>query len=65
MTVNLMNQIRSISYVAMVAARGDLTKTITVDVRGEMQDLKVNVQEVVARLSNSSREASSLPVSQS
>ncbi|KAJ7743302.1 hypothetical protein B0H14DRAFT_3897663 [Mycena olivaceomarginata] len=65
MTVNLMNQIRSISYVAMVAARGDLTKTITVDVRGEMQDLMVNVQEVVARLSNSSREASSLPVLQS
>ncbi|KAJ7888656.1 HAMP domain protein, partial [Mycena olivaceomarginata] len=56
MTANLTNQVRSISYVVMVTARGDLTKAIIVDAHGEMQDLKVNVQEVVARLSNSSRE---------
>ncbi|KAJ7888619.1 hypothetical protein B0H14DRAFT_2433405 [Mycena olivaceomarginata] len=34
MTVNLKNQVRSTSYVAMVAAREALTKTINFDVRG-------------------------------
>ena len=40
MAMNLTNQVRSIAEVTKAVAGGDLTKRITVDVRGEMLDLK-------------------------
>ncbi|KAJ7666798.1 hypothetical protein DFH06DRAFT_1085968 [Mycena polygramma] len=56
MASNLTNQVRSISLVTKAVATGDLEKTIDVDVSGEMLDLKVTINEMVARLGNFSRE---------
>ncbi|KAJ6510922.1 hypothetical protein C8R45DRAFT_965573 [Mycena sanguinolenta] len=56
MASNLTNQVRSISEVTKAVAYGDLNKTIDVDVSGEMLDLKVTINEMVARLGNFSRE---------
>ncbi|KAJ7101453.1 hypothetical protein B0H15DRAFT_936561 [Mycena belliarum] len=56
MASNLTNQVRSISLVTTAVAYGDLTKSIDVDVRGEMLDLKVTINEMVMRLGNFSRE---------
>ncbi|KAF7333366.1 hypothetical protein MVEN_02352200 [Mycena venus] len=56
MASNLTNQVRSISLVTKAVAHGDLEKTIDVDVSGEMLDLKVTINEMVARLGNFSRE---------
>ncbi|KAJ7736694.1 hypothetical protein B0H16DRAFT_1380008 [Mycena metata] len=56
MASNLTWQVRSISEVTKAVAYGDLTRTIDVDVRGEMLDLKVTINEMVARLGNFSRE---------
>ena len=51
MAMNLTNQVRSIAEVTKAVAGGDLTKRITVDVRGEMLDLKMTVNSMVAQLS--------------
>jgi HAMP domain-containing protein len=56
MASNLTGQVRSISDVTKAVAYGDLNKTIDVDVSGEMLDLKVTINEMVARLGNFSRE---------
>ncbi|KAJ6632273.1 hypothetical protein B0H10DRAFT_2206651 [Mycena sp. CBHHK59/15] len=56
MALNLTNQVRSISMVTTAVAYGDLSKKIDVDVRGEMLDLKVTINEMVMRLGNFSRE---------
>jgi methyl-accepting chemotaxis protein len=56
MASNLTNQVRSISDVTKAVAHGDLRKKIDVDVSGEMLDLKVTINEMVARLGNFSRE---------
>src|SRR5437870_1768913 len=40
MAGNLTNQVRNIAEVTTAIARGDLTKKITVDVRGEVLELK-------------------------
>ncbi|KAF7290756.1 hypothetical protein MIND_01316400 [Mycena indigotica] len=56
MASNLTSQVRSISEVTKAVAFGDLHKTIDVDVRGEMLDLKVTINEMVTRLGNFSRE---------
>ncbi|KAJ7718141.1 hypothetical protein B0H16DRAFT_1387856 [Mycena metata] len=56
MASNLTNQVRSISLVTKAVAYGDLSKEIDVDVRGEMLDLKVTINEMVTRLGNFSRE---------
>ncbi|CAO3639631.1 unnamed protein product [Mucor fragilis] len=40
MAANLTNQVRDIAQVSKSVARGDLTKKVTVEVRGEMLDLK-------------------------
>ncbi|TCD59989.1 histidine kinase osmosensor [Steccherinum ochraceum] len=44
------NQVRSIAEVTKAVARGDLTKRITVDVRGEMLDLKETVNGMTESL---------------
>jgi osomolarity two-component system, sensor histidine kinase NIK1 len=51
MAMNLTNQVRSIAKVTKAVAGGDLTKKITVDVKGEILDLKETVNEMTASLS--------------
>ena len=50
MAMNLTNQVRSIAEVTKAVASGDLTKRITVDVRGEMLDLKETVNGMTESL---------------
>ncbi|WP_193742807.1 HAMP domain-containing protein [Thermobifida fusca] len=51
MADNLTNQVRDISQVTTAVARGDLTKKVTVDVQGEMLQLKDTVNTMVDQLS--------------
>ncbi|MFV2196247.1 HAMP domain-containing protein [Nocardiopsis sp. LOL_012] len=51
MASRLTNQVRDISQVTTAVARGDLTKKITIDVQGEMLDLKDTVNTMVDQLS--------------
>lgn len=51
MAMNLTNQVRSIAEVTKAVAGGDLTKRTTVDVRGEMLDLKETVNGMTESLS--------------
>ena len=50
MAMNLTNQVRSIAEVTKAVAGGDLTKRITVDVRGEIKDLKETVNGMTESL---------------
>jgi HAMP domain-containing protein len=52
MASNLTNQVRSISSVTKAVAAGDLSKQVEVSVEGEMLDLKVTVNTMVAQLSS-------------
>ncbi|HEX3807075.1 MAG TPA: HAMP domain-containing protein [Gaiellaceae bacterium] len=47
---NLSNQVRNIAEVTTAVARGDLTAKITVDVRGEILDLKNTINTMVDQL---------------
>jgi signal transduction histidine kinase/HAMP domain-containing protein/ActR/RegA family two-component response regulator len=51
MAGNLTSQVRNIAQVATAVAAGDLTQQITVDVKGEMLELKNTVNTMVDRLS--------------
>jgi signal transduction histidine kinase/HAMP domain-containing protein len=51
MAGNLTGQVRDIAQVATAVARGDLTQTITVDVKGEMLALKDTLNTMVNQLS--------------
>jgi HAMP domain-containing protein len=50
MASNLTNQVRNIADVARAVAGGDLSKKITVDARGEVQDLKNTLNAMVDQL---------------
>ncbi|KAG1856985.1 hypothetical protein DFJ58DRAFT_783872 [Suillus subalutaceus] len=50
------NVIRSISEVTKAVALGDLSKVVNVDVQGEMLDLKMTVNSMVAQLSTLANE---------
>ena len=50
MAMNLTDQVRSITAVTKAVAGGDLTKKITVDVRGEILDLKETVNGMTESL---------------
>ncbi len=50
MANNLTGQVRNIAEVATAVANGDLSKKITVDARGEVQDLKVTINNMVDQL---------------
>src|SRR5215218_1404832 len=50
MASNLTGQVRNIAAVTTAVAKGDLSKKITVDVRGEMLDLKDTINTMVDRL---------------
>jgi len=51
MGTNLTNQVRNIAQVTTAVARGDLSQKITVDVRGELAELKTTVNTMVDQLS--------------
>src|SRR6202011_1892802 len=50
MARNLTSQVRNIAEVTTAVAKGDLSKKITVDVKGEVADLKVTVNTMVDQL---------------
>src|SRR6202000_3134357 len=50
MASNLTSQVRNIATVTTAVANGDLTKKITVDVRGEFLDLKDTINKMVDQL---------------
>ncbi|EJT81539.1 sensor protein gacS [Gaeumannomyces tritici R3-111a-1] len=50
MAMNLTTQVREIANVTSAVAKGDLTKKITVEVRGEILDLKNTINTMVDRL---------------
>jgi HAMP domain-containing protein/signal transduction histidine kinase/CheY-like chemotaxis protein len=52
MASNLTGQVRNIAAVTTAVARGDLSKKITVDVQGEILELKVTVNTMVDQLSS-------------
>src|SRR5437016_11479951 len=52
MASNLTNQVRNIAEVTTAIASGDLTKKITVDVRGEVLELKNIINTMVDQLSS-------------
>ncbi|MCW2881702.1 MAG: sensor histidine kinase/response regulator [Sphaerisporangium sp.] len=47
---NLTTQVRAIAEVTSAVARGDLTRSITVDAQGELADLKDNINTMVSNL---------------
>jgi signal transduction histidine kinase/HAMP domain-containing protein/ActR/RegA family two-component response regulator len=52
MAANLTSQVRDISHIATAVATGDLSRKITVDVRGEMLVLKQTINTMVDQLSS-------------
>ena len=50
MANNLTGQVRDIAAVTTAVANGDLSRTVTVDVAGEMLELKVTVNRMVGQL---------------
>src|SRR5205807_1115448 len=52
MASNLTGQVRNIAYVTKAVANGDLSKKITVDVKGEILELKNTVNTMVDQLSS-------------
>ena len=50
MAANLTNQVRNIALVTTAVANGDLSQKITVDVRGEVAELKDTINTMVDRL---------------
>jgi signal transduction histidine kinase/HAMP domain-containing protein/CheY-like chemotaxis protein len=51
MATNLTNQVRNIAQVTTAVARGDLTRKIDVDARGEILELKTTINTMVDQLS--------------
>jgi HAMP domain-containing protein/CheY-like chemotaxis protein/signal transduction histidine kinase len=51
MATNLTDQVRNIAEVTTAVAKGDLTQKITVDARGEIQQLKNTINTMVDQLS--------------
>ncbi|MBO0847743.1 MAG: HAMP domain-containing protein, partial [Nocardioides sp.] len=52
MANNLTNQVRNIALVTTAVAKGDLTKKIDVDARGEILELKTTINTMVDQLSS-------------
>jgi HAMP domain-containing protein/CheY-like chemotaxis protein/signal transduction histidine kinase len=52
MASNLTNQVRNIAEVTTAVAKGDLSRTITVEVRGEILELKNTINTMVDQLSS-------------
>src|SRR5205809_3633612 len=60
MASNLTAQVRNIADVTTAVARGDLSRKITVDVRGEILELKNTVNTMVDQLSSFAAEVTSV-----
>ncbi len=58
MAENLTGQVRNIAEVTTAVARGDLTKKITVDVKGEILELKSTINTMVDQLNGFASEVS-------
>ena len=58
MAMNLTTQVREIASVTTAVARGDLSQKIKADVKGEILDLKVIINDMVDRLNNFAFEVS-------
>ncbi|KID83311.1 histidine kinase 1 [Metarhizium guizhouense ARSEF 977] len=58
MAMNLTTQVREIAKVTTAVARGDLTKKIGVEVKGEISELKITINQMVDRLSTFAAEVS-------
>src|SRR5438045_294712 len=58
MASNLTNQVRNISEVTIAVANGDLSRKITVDVRGEILQLKETINTMVDQLNAFASEVS-------
>src|SRR2546422_1954111 len=52
MAANLTKQVRNIAEVTTAVAKGDLSKKITVDARGEILELKNTINTMVDQLSS-------------
>src|SRR5262245_29501403 len=52
MGANLTNQVRNIALVTTAVAKGDLSKKITVDVKGELLELKSTINTMVDQLNS-------------
>ncbi len=52
MASNLTNQVRNIAFVTTAVANGDLSQKITVEAKGEMQELKATINTMVDRLNS-------------
>src|SRR5206468_1873791 len=58
MASNLTGQVRNIAHVATAIARGDLSRKITVDVKGEILQLKDTINTMVDQLNGFASEVS-------
>jgi signal transduction histidine kinase/HAMP domain-containing protein/ActR/RegA family two-component response regulator len=58
MAANLTGQVRNIAEVATAVAKGDLSKKITVDVKGELLEMKVTINTLVDQLNGFAGEVS-------
>src|SRR5262249_56398067 len=56
MATNLTTQVRNIAQVTTAGARGDLSRKITVDVKGEILELKETINTMVDQLNGFSSE---------
>src|SRR5437868_9223348 len=61
MAGNLTGQVRNIAEVTTAVARGDLSKKITVDVRGEIRELKHTINVMIDQLNAFARDATLVP----
>ncbi len=52
MSSNLTSQVRNIAEVTKAVANGDLSKTVVIDVKGEMMDLKNTINTMVDQLNS-------------
>ena len=62
MASNLTAQVRNIAAVTTAVATGDLTKKITVDVKGEILELKNTINTMVDQLSSFAAEVTRVRV---
>ena len=58
LAANLTTQVRAIADVATAVTKGDLTRTITVEARGEVQELKNNINEMIRNLRDTTLKSS-------
>ncbi|PSK36213.1 histidine protein kinase NIK1 [Candidozyma pseudohaemuli] len=60
MALNLTTQVRNIANVTTAVAKGELSKKVTADCKGEILDLKLTINQMVDRLQNFALEVTTL-----